>query len=55
MILFGCQTKQEKQKEAPLNVVPIATDDMGYGTTGIEKSTQERVLWIREKQGFFDH
>ena len=46
LMLFGCQqynkTKQYNktaQKETPLNVVLIAIDDMGYGTTGVEGST----------------
>ena len=40
MLLFSCQqSKKSELKEAPLNVVLITLDDMGYGTTGVEGST----------------
>ena len=40
MVLFSCQhNKKTEQNEAPLNVVLITLDDMGYGTTGVEGCT----------------
>ena len=40
MLLFSCQqSKKSESKEAPLNVVLITLDDMGYGTTGVEGCT----------------
>ncbi len=37
---MSCQSNQKTaQKEAPLNIVLITLDDMGYGTTGIEGCT----------------
>lgn len=39
-VLFGYQqSKKSETKEAPLNVVLITLDDMGYGATGVEGST----------------
>ena len=38
--LLSCQSNNKTvQKEAPLNVVLITLDDMGYGTTGVEGSS----------------
>jgi N-sulfoglucosamine sulfohydrolase len=39
LVLFSCQPNNKEQKEAPLNVVIITLDDMGYGTTGVEGCT----------------
>ena len=40
LVLLACQSNAKKKpKEAPLNVVLITLDDMGYGTTGVEGST----------------
>ena len=40
ILLFSCEyVHKTEQKEAPLNIVLITLDDMGYGTTGVEGSS----------------